>query len=100
MSNMAGMVRLLRIPALFIMTDLRQFRLWQFSQNLMISSRRSMIGKKTTRRIEKLLVPPWSRSLRSHLRVTIFHLVHMCGLNVCVFFFFSNDIGTYRRSSY
>jgi hypothetical protein len=44
-----------------------------------------MIGKKKMRRIEKLLVPPWRRSLRSHLGVTRFHLVHMCDLNVCLF---------------
>jgi len=42
----------------FIVTDQRQFQLWQSSQNLMISSLRSMIGKKKTRRIEKLLMPP------------------------------------------
>ena len=38
MSNMAGMVRLLRISILFkfIVTDQKQFQLWQSSQNLMI----------------------------------------------------------------
>jgi len=87
MNNVAGMVRSLRISKLFIMTDQGQLQLWPSSQNLMISSHRSMIGKRETRRIEKLLVPPWRRSLRNHLRVTIFHLVHMCNLNVCLFSF-------------
>jgi hypothetical protein len=53
----------------------------------MISSHKSMIGKKETKRIEKLLMPPWRRNSESHLRVTIFHLVHTCDLNVCFFFF-------------
>jgi len=43
--------------------------------------------KKEDKEIEKLLVPPWRRSLRSHLRVIIFHLAHMCSLNVGLFFF-------------
>jgi len=89
MSTVAGMVRSLRISTLFFMTDQRQCQLWQSSWNLMISSRRSTIGKKITRRIEKLLMPPWRRSSRIHSRVTNFHPVHMCDLNVC-FFFFSN----------
>ena len=60
MSNMAGMVRSLRTSKRFkfIVTDQRQFQLWQSSQNLMISSHRSMIEKKKMRRIEKLLMPP------------------------------------------
>jgi len=60
MSNMAAMVRSLRISKLFkfIVTDQRQFQLWQSSQNLMISSHKSMIEKKKIRRIEKLLMPP------------------------------------------
>ena len=86
MSNMVEMVRF-RISKLFIMTDQRQFQLWQSSRNSMILSPRSMIGKKKMKKIEKLLVPPWKRSSRSHLRDTIFHLVHMCDLNVCFFSF-------------
>ena len=87
MNNVAGMVRLLRISKLFIVINQRKPPLWRSSWNLMISSHRSMIGKKKMRKIEKLLVPPWRRSLRGHLRVTIFHLVHMCNLNVCPFSF-------------
>ncbi len=87
MGNVAGMVRSFRFSKLSIVTDRRQFQLWQSSRNLTISSRRSMIGTKKTRRIEKLLVPPWRRSLRSHLRVMSFHLRHMCDLNVCLFSF-------------
>jgi len=34
-----------------------------------------------------LLVPLWRRNSRSRSRITIFHLVHMCNLNVCLFFF-------------
>ena len=99
MSNVAGMVRLLRISTLFIVADQRQFQLWQSSRNSTISSHRSMIGTKKRRRIEKLLMPPWRRSSRSHLRVTSFHLVHMCDLNVCLFSF-SDWFGTYSISSY
>ena len=87
MTSVAGMVKSLRTSALFLVADQRQFQLWQFSQNLMISSHKSMIGKKETKRIEKLHMPPWRRNSESHLRVTIFHLVHMCDLNVCFFFF-------------
>jgi len=87
MSNVAGMVRSFRISKFFIVTDQRQFQLWQSSRNLTISSRRSMIGTKKTRRIEKSLMPPWRRSLRSCLKVMSFHLAHMCDLNVCFLFF-------------
>ena len=87
MSSIVEMVRSFRISRLFIITDQRQLQLWQFSQSLMISSHRSMIGKKKTKRIERLHVPPWRRSLKSHLGITIFHQVHMCNLNVCLFFF-------------
>ena len=87
MNNMAGMVRSLRISTLFFVTDQRQFRLWRSSRNSTTSSPRSMIGKKQTRRIEKLLVLLWRRNSRSRSRVTIFHLVHMCNLNVCLFLF-------------
>jgi hypothetical protein len=84
---MAGMVRLLGISTLFFATNQRQFQLWQSSRNSTISSHRSMIGKKKTKKIEKSLMLPWRRNSRSHLRVTIFHHVHMCNLNVCLFFF-------------
>jgi len=87
MSKVAWMVRSFRISKLFIVADERQSQLWWSSQNSTISSRRSMIWMKKTRRIEKLLVPPWRRSSRSHLKVTSFHLVHMCNLNVCLFCF-------------
>ena len=87
MSNMAGTVRSFRISKLFIMTDQKQFRLWRSSRNSTISSRKSMIGTKKTRRIEKMPVPPWRTSSRSRLRVTSFHLAHMCDLNVCLFSF-------------
>ena len=87
MRNVAEMVRSLRIFRLFIVTDQRQFLLWWSSQNLMISSHRSMIGKRKTKRIEKLLVPPWRRNLSGRSKVTNFHLLHMCDLNVCLFFF-------------
>ncbi len=87
MRKLTGMVRLFRISKLFTVTDQRQFRLWRSSRNSTISSHRSMIGTKRTRRIDNLLVPPWRRSLKSRLKVTSFHLRHMCDLNVCLFSF-------------
>jgi hypothetical protein len=87
MSNLAGIVRSFRIFKLFIVTDQRQFRLWQSSRNSTISSRRYMIWTKERRRIYKLLVPRWRRSSRCRSGVTSFHLAHMCDLNVCLFSF-------------
>jgi len=81
----------IRTSKLFIVTDQRQSRLWRSSRNSTISSRRSTIGIKKTRRIEKLLLPPWRKSSRSLLRVTSFHLAHMCDLNVCRFSSFSDQ---------
>jgi len=88
---------------LIFVNDQQQFQLWRSSWNSMISSCRSMIEKKKTKRIEKLLVPPWRRNSRGHLSITNFHLLHMRNLNVCIFFLKTSlvtDLGTYNISSY